>query len=388
MNEKLLATVGLLILLGAGIAGTGCVKSDPVEASTGEAVAQADDEKDTAADEAAAEEEAIPVEVTTLATGEIASVLRFSANLEAENEVQVFSEAKRLVRELFVEEGNRVRRGQVLLRLEDKEQRSAIAKVRSQLSKAEREYKRQKQLHEQELISQQLFAEAIFELEQRQLSLQDAERELTYTEVRAPISGTVTSRLVKVGDQVQIGQHLFDLVDFDSIVARIFVPEKHLAELSRGLRANVSPAAAEGREYVATVDRIAPIVDPQSGTIKVTVAVGGQEGLRPGMYVNVDLVTATSDDAVLVPKRALVYDSDQMFVYRLSDDLRVEQVFIEPRLTDKHHVEPADGLLAGDLVVVAGQAGLKDGALVRLPAEETAEGDDLEASETTEKASL
>jgi len=138
---------------------------------------------------------------------------------------------------------------------------------------------------------------------------------------------------------------------------------------------------------VAGVDRISPIVDPRSGTVKVTLAVGAQPGLRPGLYVDVDLVTAKHPEAVLVPKQAVVYDADQMFVYRLGEERRVERVFVEPLLADKSNVEPRDGLFMGDQVVIAGQAGLKDNALVRLPGDkkDDEEGAADEITETAER---
>jgi len=337
-------------------------------------------------------EEAVPVEVVKLERGPIEAVLRFSSNLEAESKVEVHSEAKRLVRELLVEEGDRVAKGRVLLRLQDEEQRSALAKVKSQLDKAEREYVRQQQLYTQQLISEQAFADATYAVEQLRLTHTDSERELSYTEVKAPIAGTVTARRVNLGDQVQIGQHLFDIVDFDSLVALVFVPEKHLGEMRSGLEARVSAQVAGGMDHVGRIKRIAPVVDPKTGTVKVTVDVAGQAGLRPGMYVDVELVTATRADALLVPKRAVIYDKDQMFVYRLDGGKsRVERVFIEPRLADKHNLEPAAGLAPGDQVVVAGQSGLKDGALVSLPGaiekDQSLEAAD-EGGETTDRASL
>jgi membrane fusion protein (multidrug efflux system) len=400
-TTRLLAVSGFALLLLLAGAGLGCGQGDSAEASTG----SQDEERDTAsaaADAGSAEaeavdaandddeddedaEEPVPVEVAELRCGPIESVLRFSSNLEAEDEVQVFSQAKRLVREMLVEEGDRVRKDQVLLRLQDEEQRSQLAKVRSQLAKAEREYERQKRLYEQELISHQMYSDALFDYEQLQIAVADAERELGYTEVRAPIRGTVTQRLVKVGDQVQIGQHLFDVVDFGSMVARIFVPEKHLERLRPGLDARISTAASADRSYVARVDRVSPVVDPRSGTVKLTVAVGAQPGLRPGLYVDVDLVTATHEDAVLVPKRAVVYDADQMFVYRLGDERRVERVFFEPLLADKSHIEPREGFVAGDQVVIAGQAGLKDKALVSLPGDEELADQTDEVTETAQR---
>jgi membrane fusion protein (multidrug efflux system) len=366
--------------------GTGCGPQDPASASSGDAAtsdagaaeAAAKDGDETGekgkdaekGEEEKKKEEAVPVEVVALARGPIESVLRLSSNLEAERGVEVYAQAKRRVTRLAVEEGHRVAKGAILLELEDDEQQSALSKVQARLTKAEREYERQQRLYEQQLISEQVYRDATFEVEQLRLELADAERELGYTEVRAPIAGTVTSRLVNLGDTVQIGQHLFDIVDFDSIVALVYVPEKNLAALRPGLEARVVAAVSgAAHSHTARIERIAPVVDPRSGTVKVTVDVGQRPGLRPGMYVDVDLVLERRTDALLVPKRALVHDDDQMYVYRLGEEHRVSRVFFAPRLSDKHHVEPDGGLAAGDRIVVAGQAGLKDGALVSVAGE-------------------
>ena len=388
MTRTPLTSLAILLLLAA--TAVGCTGADGAETTS--ATPAKNESGDKAAETNEKEkkkEEAVPVEVTEIELGPIEAVLSFSANLEAEGQVMVVSQAKRLITELRVEEGDRVRRGQVLLRLQDDEQKSALSKVKSQLAKAEREYQQQERLYEQELISEQVFHDATYELDQLHISLADAERELSYTEVRASISGTITSRLINLGDQVQIGQELFEIIDFDSIVARVYVPEKNLAELRTGLPARVAAEAAGESTFNCTIKRIAPVVDPKSGTIKVTVAVGSQPGLRPGMYVDVDLVTATRAAAVLVPKRALVYDNEQVFVYRLGDEKRVERVFVEARLTDKFHIEPMEGIQAGDRLVVAGQAGLKDGALVSVPGDSGEASTDVEETDhTVERASL
>lgn len=322
---------------------------------------------------AAAEDGTVPVEVATLGTGPIEEVLRFSTNLEAEQSVGVYSQAARQVVELRAEEGDRVARGEVLLRLQDDEQRTALAKVEGQLAKARREHERQKNLWAEKLIPEQALNDATYELEQLEHALDEARRQLSYTVVRAPIAGTVTRRLVNLGDQVTVNQHLFDLVDFDTLVARIYVPEKELSKLRAGLGARVTAPALGGAVYRGDVSRLSPVVDPQSGTVKVTVGIPEWQGLRPGLYVDVALVTAVRPAAVLVPKRALVYDQDQVFVYRLAPageadgGATVERVLLRPVLEDKEHVEPAPGTFAaGDRVVIAGQAGLKDGAAVRV----------------------
>ena len=311
-------------------------------------------------------DEAVPVELITLGRGAIEEVLRFSTNLEAESQVQVFAEAARKVIDLRVEEGHRVGKGQLLLRLQDDEQRTNLAKVESQLAKAQREYDRQQRLFAEQLISEQAFSEATYDLEQLRLALDEAKRQLSYTEVKAPIAGTVTRRLVSLGDFVTVNQPLFEIVDFGSIVARVYVPEKEMPRLAVGVPARISAPALGGERFPGEIDRLAPVVDPKSGTVKVTVAIPERSGLKPGMYVDVELVTAVRDDALLVPKRALVYDQDQVFVYRVGEGMKVERVFLRPLLEDKQNIEPAGGVAAGDRIVVAGQAGLKDGLEVRL----------------------
>ncbi len=104
--------------------------------------------------------------------------------------------------------------------------------------------------------------------------------------------------MVNVGDHVTLNQPLFRIVDFDSIVARIYVPEKELPALATGLDARLTAEAIGGVSFVGSVDRISPVVDPGTGTVKVTVATPRQEGLRPGMYVEVELVTAVHEDAL------------------------------------------------------------------------------------------
>jgi membrane fusion protein (multidrug efflux system) len=358
--------VALLLL---GLALTGCTgKGQAAEASSSSSKEKEGAiEKKAESEEDEAEEELPPVEVTDLATGEIEAVLRFSANLEAESKVQVFSQASRLVLQLLVEEGAWVRKGQVLLRLQDDEQRSNLARTQSQLNKAEKEYQRQASLFAKELISEQAFNEASYERDQLKLSLADAERELTYTEVRAPISGTITSRQVNLGDTITINQHLFDVVDFNTIVARVYVPEKELPKMRTGQQARIYSSSLGAAARVAKVLRIAPVVDPQTGTVKTTLSIPSNQGLLPGMYVEVELVTDRRTDALLLPKRAVIYDNNQAFVYRLKESMEVERILIESLLADRDFIEPVAGQwAAGDRLVVAGQAGLKNGAKVRL----------------------
>lgn len=322
---------------------------------------------------AADPDDAVPVAALPLFRGRIESVLRFSTNLEAESRVDVLSEAERHVTDLFVEEGDTVRAGQTLLLLEDEAQRTALKRVESQLARSRLEYERQARLYEQDLISEQAYNQARYDMEQLELALEDAERELGYATVPAPISGVVTERLVNVGDHVATHAKLFEIVDFDSIVARVFVPERQLLGLFVGQPARVLAQSLDGSRQ-ASVERISPVVDPRSGTVKVTLDIPGNQGLLPGMYVEVDLVAAVEEDALLAPKRALVYDQEHVFVFRVAEGPegpRAERLLVSILIESEDVVQLAGDLADGERLIVAGQAGLKDGAKVRLldPAE-------------------
>jgi membrane fusion protein (multidrug efflux system) len=367
IGSALVLLLAMSLLFAGGCTATTQASAEDGDGASEKAASTSKSDSSEDGDEEENEEEAVPVQVTQLSTGRMEQVLLYSANLEAENHVQVYAQAARLVRELLVEEGDTVEKGDVLLRLLDEEQRNNLAKARSQLDKSDREFQRLERLFDEELISEQKISDATYDLEQLRIAVSDAERELGYTQVKAPISGTITSRLVKLGDQVSVNQHLFDIVDFDSMVALVYVPEKNLAQLAPGQVARVSSQALGERVYPGSIDRIAPVVDPKTGTLKVTVAVGRQAGLLPGLYVDVALVTAVHDQALLMPKRALVYDKDRVFVFRLSEERRVERLTLDPTLADRDHVKVEAPLQPGDQIVVAGQAGLKDGTLVSLP---------------------
>jgi membrane fusion protein (multidrug efflux system) len=329
-------------------------------------------------------EEGVPVEVATLVRGPIEEVIKASNHLEAEQTVKVFSRASNLLVELLVEEGDLVKKKQVLARLQNDDQKTTCDKALSQLNQAKANFKRTEQMFKGDLVSQRDYDDGKYGLEQLQLAMNEAQRQLDFTEIKAPIAGTITTRLVRLGDQVNPNQHLFDIIDFDSIVALVYVPEKRLSQLEIKKPARITAQSLGDEVFEGFIKRISPVVDSKSGTVKVTLGVKGGGKLRPGMFVDAEIIVSTHPNALLVSKRSIVYDSDQMFVYRLGESNRVARVLVEPVLTDKDHIEPAAGFEAGDQIVIAGQTGLKDGGLVTLPgAFEPEEKVAAEASEST-----
>lgn len=330
---------------------------------------------------------AIPVEVVKLGRGAIETVLESSSGLEAESEVKVPARTANRVKHLHVEEGDVVKVGDLLLQLDNDIQLIQVNKAKNQVDEAREEFLRQQSLYQQQLVSDQVFDESKFRLRQLELNLEDTERELGYTEIRAPISGTITHRMVKVGDQIKAGQDLFNIIDFNSIVARLYVPEKELSRIHLDQQVRVESTAFPDKTFQGYVMRIAPVVESKSGMIKVTVGFRDVGALLPGMYVDADIVTSSKTNALLLPKKAIVYDGEQRFVFKVGAENKVERVLLEVGLEDADNLEPIAMLKEGDLIVIAGQTGLKDGSHVKVVDPSNPEGKDEESSAPEEHQS-
>ena len=258
------------------------------------------------------------VELAEVNVGPIEKVLERSAPLEAEAQVQVNARTSNPAVDLLVEEGDKVKKGQILLRLENDRQKNDFDSAKSLLDKEQIDFLRQENLYKDNLISEQEYRNAKFSLSQRQLSFEEAQRQFEYTEVRAPIDGTITMRDVKVGDQVSSGGTIFEIIDFESTVAVIHVPEQYLPELKPNMEARlISSTLGADNIIPAYVKRISPIVEARAGTVKVTVGVNELGALRPGMWVDVELVLNTKREAILIPKKSIIYDNDQTYAFKM-----------------------------------------------------------------------
>ncbi|NVB40566.1 efflux RND transporter periplasmic adaptor subunit [Pseudenhygromyxa sp. WMMC2535] len=315
-----------------------------------------------------AEEQPTPVLLTAVERGTIEGKIRAASTIEAEMQVTVHAESTGRLTSLSFEEGDEVKKGQTLARIRREAQALGFERAESSLADAQREFERVERLFKQGIASQSEYDEAESSLELARLDKRDRSHELSNTVIKAPFDGVVTQRFVDEGGFVSSGAQVLEVTDFDTLVARVYVPEKELDRLEEGQSAEVVGKAAKDRQGVGTVKRIAPIVDATTGTVKVTIGLppeltGGAKGFLPGMYAEVTLTTEVHADVLVVPKPALVHEEEQTFVF-IADGERAKKVLLETGLSNEDFVEVGSGLSEGARVIVAGQAGLKDGALI------------------------
>jgi RND family efflux transporter MFP subunit len=222
-----------------------------------------------------------------------------------------------------------------------------------------------------ELISEQEYQTQEAQYKQRQLDLQnrqenfkDLELQLSYTKIRALSEGYITERLIEVGSRVTANQQVYTIEDFTPLLIRVYVPTSDAIKLKENMAAEVTTEVLKGTLFTGNVKLINPRIDVQTGTVKVTVEVYDETlRLRPGMFVEVRIVIGQKENALVIPRKAILYKQNKTYAFILNGD-RVTQREIVLGLTEEDDAEVSQGLAEGDVVVTVGVDGLKDGQRV------------------------
>ncbi|PJJ99388.1 efflux transporter periplasmic adaptor subunit [Lysobacteraceae bacterium NML91-0213] len=312
---------------------------------------------------------AVPVETAEASRRAIAASYTGTAPLEAQAEAQVVAKTSGVALQVLVEEGDVVRAGQPLVRLDPDRARLNLAQLQAQLSKLESNFNRSDRLASQQLISAGDHEQLKYDLENVRAAYRLAQLELSYTNVVAPIPGVVASRSIKTGNFVQINTPILRIIDNSRLEATLNVPERELATLRAGLPVRLQVDALPGREFTGTVDRVAPVVDAGSGTFRVICAFAGDDlqpgALQPGMFGRIRIDYDQRADALTIPRLALLDDEGDPSVYVVREGKAVRTP-IELGYVDGNFVEVRKGLEPGDAVVTAGKVALRDGGLVQV----------------------
>ena len=307
----------------------------------------------------------IPVSLATVVTAPVSSYITATANLVAEQEVKVVSETEGRIAQLLVEEGQFVRKGQPLVNLVRDDAQIAVVKAQVQANNARASYRRARDLMDKELISRGDFDKTSMEKDVAEQELAEAQWRLGRTTIRAPFDGRLTDRVVNQGQHLRPGDQLFTITDFDPIIARIYLPEKEVLSLNSTSDVRIRLQAADAVSFKGQVRQIASVVDPATGTVKVTIeAVNPPEVARPGAFVNIDIIRETRANAIAVPREALVRELREAHVFVAEGNVAKKRT-VTLGLEENDKVQILTGVKPGEKVIVAGQGALKDGSLIK-----------------------
>ena len=338
----------------------------------------------------------IPVEVASARHQSITANYSGTATLEAVGQASVVAKTTGIVLELPVEEGMYVKKGQLLLALDDDSARNRLAQATATLRKAQASYDKADKGFALKITPKADYDSMKYDLEAQRAIVEGARLELSWTRVTAPIAGVIARRQIKLGNLVQANQSLFDIVDLEPLQAVLNVPERNLDTLKAGQTVRMQVDALGGRGFEGTIARIAPVVDAASGTFRATCEFrDSTQTLKPGMFGRIEVAYDQRQDALVVPRNALVEEDGEssVFVVELApppakpatpapaaksgqavaaDTKPAVAQYVAKRRVVKtgyaegDRVEIRDGLVDGERVITTGRNAVRDGTEVQV----------------------
>jgi membrane fusion protein (multidrug efflux system) len=306
----------------------------------------------------------LPVEVVMPVRAEIFATYKTTTTISSDADAPVTARVGGEVVDILVEEGDQVVTGQLLARLDGDRLRLEMEQAKAILQKTEREYERSISLHERGIVSKASFEGMKFDMDSLRASYELKRLNYSYTSIRAPISGVVSARDIKLGQHVSERDTTFRVTDTNRLVAHLKIPQSELAKFSAGHLAEIRVDAMPNQIFAAEIARISPTIDIRNGTFRATAYVNNDSGLlAPGMFGRFNIAYEKHSDALVIPSAAILEEDDQMVIYVVTDGAAVRRM-IETGIRENGLVEVLSGLDEYEQIVVTGQGSLRNGSKV------------------------
>jgi membrane fusion protein, multidrug efflux system len=303
---------------------------------------------------------AIPVELAKPAIGDAASFYVTTATLEPSSDAQVNARISGVVRKILREEGDDVKAGDILLQLEDDEQKLKLEQAEQKLASSKREFERLSRMKKAGVVSPNEWEAANNTYLTAKTDVELAQLALSFTQVAAPFDGRVVWRDVDLGEHVSAGRLLYRVMAIKPLLLRVHVPANRIGYVAKGQLVELIIDSAK-QTLIGTVELVSPIVDPATGTIKVTIELTEYPAqVRPGDFTQVQMITDKRENALLLPSVAIIEERGNHYLY-VEQDNKATRKNIEVGFVVGDQTEVISGISADDNVVVKGQRNLNQG---------------------------
>jgi len=315
----------------------------------------------------------VSVEVAKVETTKLVDETQSVGSLRSNQGVILRPEVGGRVSQVMFRDGQRVKKGQVLVQFDDQLPAAQVMQAQAELSIARANHTRNKELVAQNFISKRSLDESEAALQVAEAKLSLAQATLQRLKVLAPFDGVAGLRQINVGDYLKDGADMVNIEDIDAVLLDFRLAERFQTKVKPGQKAQVSFDALPGKQFTALVQAIDPLIEANGRSVGVRACIDNRQmQLRPGMFARVSAVFGERPNAMVVPEEAIVPQGGRSFVVKVvagpnKDELMSERVAVKIGLRQPGKVEILEGLTLEDTVVVAGQQRLqKDGTLVKV----------------------
>ncbi len=298
-------------------------------------------------------------------------------SLKSRQGVTLRPEVSGRITQLNFKDGERVKKGQLLVQFDDQLQLAQVKQSQAELSIAQANHKRNQELVAQNFISKRSVDESAANLEVAQAKLSLSQATASRLKIIAPFDGMTGIRTVNVGDYLKDGGDIVNIEDIAAVFVDFRLPERFQSKVKKGQMAQVDMDALPGRKFTAVIQAIDPLLDTNGRSVGVRACIDNRQNqLRPGMFARVNTVFSEREKAIVIPEEAIVPQAGKQFVIKLLDGAdkgteketkTTQRVEVKVGIRRPGKVEILEGLAEGDEVVTAGQQRVqKDGTSVKV----------------------
>ncbi|MCF2948625.1 efflux RND transporter periplasmic adaptor subunit [Paraglaciecola aquimarina] len=311
-----------------------------------------------------------PVRVYSVEQQKFPVTIEALGTANANESITITAQKSAIVQSIQFDDGDLVEKGQLLLKLNDREEQARLNELEINLQEAKRQLKRIDNLAQLSVASKQLLDEQQAKVKALKAQLEVAKTQLDELVLSAPFNGMLGVRKVSVGALVEPGDLIVTLDDMSLIKVDFTVAESHLPSVQNGQLVVATSVAYPGEEFTGKISNIASRVDPITRAIQIRAIVDNKNfKLRPGMLLQLNLQKQILDTLV-IPESALVPIEDKQFVYIIENDIAVQKQ-VQVGLRKPGMAQIVSGLTEHDQVVVEGALRLRDGSNVNILASTT-----------------
>ena len=311
----------------------------------------------------------VAVRVLPIAAGRVEDVLTVPGRLRPHEDVRLSAEAGGRIVSVSVDEGDRVRSGDVLLELDCRLWENAAKRARIELREAAKDKERWERLKQTGAVSQSEYDRLRERSDLAETRLEEARIHLSHCRVVSPLDGFVEARFVDPGEYVNEGQPVFRIVEVARLKLSCFIPEKDVLYVREGKQTTFTVTGLPGRVFTGKVAFVSAAADVANNSFRIELDVAEPDGrLKAGMIGEVRLVRGVIEDAVVVPMSAVIPRNGEHTAFVVSEQKKAEARVVRIERFLGSDVLIDSGLRPGDRLVIEGQRSLQDGVPVEVVA--------------------
>ena len=325
--------------------------------------------------EASPQEQGFPVRIAQVSLETVQRTVEASGTFLPEDQVKVSAEVKGKIKEIYVQEGDRVKKDDLLVEIDDERYILAVKKAEATYNQARsnrihtlRTFKRTKDLYLKGVVGKQQYDDketlsimAEDELENARVALDLAKKDLKDTKIFSPLSGLVTEKIASIGEYVEEGATLLKLQQISPIKLHAYIPERYTAEVKVGQAIQAEVDAYPARQFQGLVTVVGPSIDPETRNVRIEARFPNKdESLRPGFFAHTKIIIHAKKKTFVIPQSAIIIREGYKKVI-VKEANRAKGRKVETGSFFDGKVEIREGLKGDEEIIVMGHETLNDG---------------------------